>query len=850
MNVLEEIIKWCSTRPDWQQEALQRLVLKEELDDNDIQELANICKSRHGLGEKLDHTPLSVDQATKAALSSSERITLKKVTHIKGVNALQENQVITFGEQLTVVYGENATGKSGYTRILKNACRARGNEKILGDVLKDLPPETARAEIEFSDGRKTYSCDFNDDKTSDMLQNVSVFDTHCASVYISDRTDVPFRPYGLDLFDKLSNTAQEVGKVLEREKGHILAMGELPSLKPGTQAHKFVEDLSLLTSEEDLQKVATLEQNEKDELDDLSRKIKDLKQDNPQDLINKLDQSVKSLEKIRANVIEIDRYISDEKVDDIIAHRATVVATKELLDGLRKKTFSDLPLTDTGADNWVAMWRAAEKYSREGVYCDHDYPNISKGAVCVLCQQALDNGAVDRFERFSKYFESEHANNLEIQKRDLKAKFDSIEKLSIHESFIENIDVDDRDALKIIIEKLRKGKNRKEHILQEEFDKDGVPTIDTDITLIDKLIQSTNDRIESLKKSNEGNQLKVLQIKFDELSQRSELGEKKHLVINELGRLRKVAVYEKSIKDTNTAPITKKSSEITKSAVTQKLKDAFHEEMKKLNFKQIEVHLEEDGGSRGAFYHKLKFTRAPDTKLEGVVSEGEARCLSIAAFFAELATESGTSAILFDDPVSSLDHRWREKISNRLVDESHIRQVIVFTHDIVFLQKLQDKAKAKSVDIHVHSLQRGRKPGVVTHDLPWLTLGTKQRIGVLKDRLQTAKSKYEKGNVSTYEEQATKIYDLLRKTWEGAIGPILLNDVVGRHRESIETTRLKHIPGISQEDCDAVKDGMTKCSKYLHDHSVAANDPIPDPDEVAEDIKKIEDWMKSINKRR
>ena len=45
----------------------------------------------------------------------------------------------------------------------------------------------------------------------------------------------------------------------------------------------------------------------------------------------------------------------------------------------------------------------------------------------------------------------------------------------------------------------------------------------------------------------------------------------------------------------------------------------------------------------GVLYHKLMLTRAPGVELPKVVSEGEQRCLSIAAFFAELSTADDPS---------------------------------------------------------------------------------------------------------------------------------------------------------------------------------------------------------------
>ena len=120
--------------------------------------------------------------------------------------------------------------------------------------------------------------------------------------------------------------------------------------------------------------------------------------------------------------------------------------------------------------------------------------------------------------------------------------------------------------------------------------------------------------------------------------------------------------------------------------------------------------LEEAGGKKGVLYHQLVLKRAPGVELPNVVSEGEQRCLAIASFFAELSTADDRSAIVFDDPVSSLDYRWREGVARRLVEEAKTRQVIVFTHDVVFLLRLKELAEEEEVDQldqHVRNLPGG-----------------------------------------------------------------------------------------------------------------------------------------------
>jgi len=53
----------------------------------------------------------------------------------------------------------------------------------------------------------------------------------------------------------------------------------------------------------------------------------------------------------------------------------------------------------------------------------------------------------------------------------------------------------------------------------------------------------------------------------------------------------------------------------------------------------------QQGGPDGVFYHKLVLARSPSAELPKVVTEGEQRCLSIAAFFAELSTAEDPSGM-------------------------------------------------------------------------------------------------------------------------------------------------------------------------------------------------------------
>lgn len=148
MNVLQEILDWSYERPVWQRDALRRLILSSHLSDTDILDLTNICKGSKGLSELREGKPLTSSDLPQST-SNSAPVSLVSIFHHYGVNALAENQTLKFSPKLTVVYGDNGAGKTGYIRILKEACRARGKEPILGNVSSGQTPLSPSVSIKY-----------------------------------------------------------------------------------------------------------------------------------------------------------------------------------------------------------------------------------------------------------------------------------------------------------------------------------------------------------------------------------------------------------------------------------------------------------------------------------------------------------------------------------------------------------------------------------------------------------------------------------------------------------------------------------------------------------------------------
>lgn len=113
---------------------------------------------------------------------------------------------------------------------------------------------------------------------SSSLAQISVFDRHCLPVYLKDKTDVAFRPFGLDLFDKLASACAEVKKRLDGESQHLATslLPALPSITSGTKARQMLDSLTALTKEQDVRALATLSAAEEQRFKYLTELKRDL----------------------------------------------------------------------------------------------------------------------------------------------------------------------------------------------------------------------------------------------------------------------------------------------------------------------------------------------------------------------------------------------------------------------------------------------------------------------------------------------------------------------------------------------------------------------------------------------
>lgn len=872
MPILNDIIDWVETKPVFWQVAIDRLIRNNELTSNDISELKEICKVDYGLSD-FDFDEVDFDDLRNFAnnVTSSDDIILFKISNVNNINALSKTSELEFASNgLTLIYGDNGSGKSSYVSILKHACNTRGNKPKINDNLYDPTcfGNDRKADIEYTvDGTNFNTVNLINEVVNDsVLKSIDVFDTFSANHYIEGEDEIAFIPQGLSIVEKLAVCIKKVENELNAEFSNPALVKfdhTLLEVSDCSTAKTFLDNLNSETTLDELRAEAIWNSTKNSRLEELTKKIDKLKATDPQKTFKVNEDKIKRFEILLNKFQNLENNLTGEKLKDLQQILNNLVTISEALKESSEKAFSELPIEGVGNSSWKLLWESARRFYNESTETEN-FPKVDGESSCPLCFQDLGEDAKNRFTAFEDFVK----NDIQKTYDEASNKFDlALENLNSQDfSFEEQkpttIELDEmiNDYSKNQSQYLELLSKQKDYLTGLFNSKKAVETINlievenSPKTQIQNLIKALKEANEKLKVQSIEEDLKPLNKELNQLNGEKKIFDFKPKLGREIYRQKKIKLLNQCISKCNTRTITILSNDLATNYISQNLKQNFKAELAKLGFKNIKIETETKG-QRGKQYHYLRLDEqnANGIALKDILSEGEHRCISLATFLSELSISEHKSAIIFDDPVSSLDHKWRNKISKRIAEEALERQVIVFTHDITFLLMIEEHSKKLNCSLEVKSLTRKKtETGIIATNPPWDTLSVKKRIGVLKNGLVQLKSIEKNDTEEIYKEQVKPFYGKLRETWERFIEEILLNKVVQRFGREIQTQRLKVLTDLTDDDYSLIEENMKKCSTYMtgHDSSGALIETMPDCDEVEIDLKALEDYLGEMRKRK
>lgn len=149
-----------------------------------------------GLKTKSERQTLVIKYDVQKSGNHKSDLLFAKVQNVEGVNALMEGQTIEFGNHLTIIYGANGSGKSGYTRLFKLVFYSKSKEEILKNIHIDTGHKAVSANFSFTSGTDSISLTLNDKGKAEFTQ-FSVFDGKSVIRHLDQRNEFEFRPAAL-----------------------------------------------------------------------------------------------------------------------------------------------------------------------------------------------------------------------------------------------------------------------------------------------------------------------------------------------------------------------------------------------------------------------------------------------------------------------------------------------------------------------------------------------------------------------------------------------------------------------------------------------------------------------------
>ncbi|QNI04085.1 AAA family ATPase [Halomonas sp. SH5A2] len=870
MAIYEELLAWANRLPPWRQDALRRLCVQGEWDDADLSEILDLAKQHQGLDSALAPAPQPIPfdrDHFPAEATQDAAVVLTSLHTLVNVGKIPNNQTLEFQPQgLTIAYGGNGTGKSGYARVLKQACRARSPGTVHANAYDpNFSQLTPSATIDFELNGTPDQAPWSGQRgqvSRHELRGIRVFDDDCARHYLQSREAATFQPAALTHLQQLANgLSQALSPRLQAEvTGLTVDVTPFNVIPADTDAGRAVHPINATTN---LARAHALAELTVEEQAELARLPQEISEADPTAKATLLDNTATRVDELVNAIGNAASVVSDAAIDTVqSAHRRLQDAeeAERAASALLQAEDTTQLLPGTGQGPWALLFNAARKYSTGTAYPEQAFPVTSGGAQCVLCQQELKPEAKDRMQRFDRYVRDTTSEAAQAARNAWQKHVRDAGQVTVTFTLSPVMADSLRGRIETLPDDIRTF--QEDLLTRLEWLRTAIVNGDwqdrpryrgTNPAASMRLI-ADNLRAEAtaLRANLNATALAAKRLRLKELDARRLLSEHIDsiaLVVGNLGRKLKLQRCLEDIGDTR--PITLFAGQLAKTYISEALAGRMNNELRKLDLYHIRAEVSSTGNA-GSVRLGIRLSGSRlDPHL--VLSEAEQRMCALAYFFAELDQSGSSSGIVFDDPVSSLDHNHRTAVARRIVEESSSRQVIVFTHDAVFFGELTTLCGDAGPEPSIKSISyRADGPGYIDAGLPYDMRRHRERINQHRADHQRIAANF--NNPPGDEERLTirNSYDDLRVTIEVGIEDTILNKTVVRFRDNISVGRLNGVMIVQDEEYREVQRLHDKCCRNVRAHSHAAGQQraVTQPAELLQDIEAVNALFQGISRRR
>ena len=807
---------WANGQDSWVRRLVGTIITSQRpISDEQTTEFFELFLGEKGLlGSSWEIEPeLPYPQAGSA---QSDPLRLLSLSKVSGVNALSPGAKVNFSPGLTILYGENGTGKTGYARILKRISAVQYPEEILPNI-NSTAVQTPEATIDYELGDVQESIEWRNEIGVSPFTRMSVFDSPSVNMRVDESLAYVFTPAEISLFSYVSSGIRAI-----QEHGSQ-ALNAMAMVNPiirhferGTAIYQEIEALGPATDLDALAALATLPEDAIEKRKQLEREVAALRSDAAAGLLAVHREAVRTLEYVKVVAEAAERFQIDQYNEGIVA----LGTLRESYRRVREETFRPGELPGSADDGWQRFVTAAAEY------LDHlgatHYPQ--DGDNCIYCRQPLDPSALSIVLRYATFLDNALGQQISDQERIVASMAATLTGLSI-----DGVDTelgrwregnptssDFRDAeelsqeLRASIRQIRDGERVTCSTLRElagRVRQKVTPMLAAHGSEVAKLTERLADRETALQTAEAalGTLTAVIDLdrRLPEIRVFVENGKKAAKLDQVLKRLTPLL-----------RSLTAKTKLASEDLVNSDFQARFQEECKSLRTPTVRL---EFIGREGKAQRRKSLT--PDHRLSQILSEGQQKVLALADFLAEARMGGSSAPIVFDDPVNSLDHRRLKEVSNRIAALVPTCQVVVFTHDIWLATELLARFDKQPSQCAYYMVSDDQTTGAIGK--------IDRAAGPRWDSAKALKERVDEhlrdaATVSGAAQTALVEAALgqMRSWCEVVIEEVIFGDVSRRYRANIMMGGLRNVhPERMQAAIDVIEQLFNDACRYIPDHS-------------------------------
>lgn len=716
--------------------------------------------------------------------------TIDKLEAVEGVNALAADQSIAFNTGLTVLFGENGAGKTGYARVLKQLAAVRTAEPILPNVHDATAPKELKAKITYSTGSDPpTTLDWRGEAGLAPFTRLGVFDSPALHLHVDNDLTYVYTPSDLALFPHISNA---IGALKDRLDGAVADKGSggnpyLSFFTRGTSVYQLIETLGAAT---DLTEIDALVDNRADSATRLTAAQANVEALKSTSIAAQL-TSAKSRRDLYAALGTLVRVC--DSINATAYNEAVAAADQATLDveALRRELFAAAGLPGEGDQVWQSFILTGEQYIERRD--DHDYP--ADGDPCIYCRQPLGTTALALVQRYREFANDSAQQRMAASRQTISTLTQDLMRLdpagqagviATHQDpASSDPTLEQAQQLVVVVQAAQVAVT-----VGKAIDGPSLRPADGLGSEVASRRSAANTLITDLSGRAEEREVALANAKkeLDELTDRVELAARVDGITSLVADAKwaqKAAQLAKKIPPVRTS-LTGVAKVASEQLINTDFAGRFVEECAAL--RAPDVGLEFPGQKGQAARRKtVPVANHPSE----VLSEGEQKVIGLADFLAEAGLRLSPSPIVFDDPVNSLDYRRIHEVADRIARLAADRQVIVFTHNIWFATEMLSRFEKNKDRCTYYGITDDPGKGVVvpgSHPR-WDTVT--KTTGKVNQLIEAAKG----AEGAVQEALIEQAYSTIRGWCETVVETELLAGVTQRYQANVMMTKLDQIKG-------------------------------------------------------